>query len=121
MPVSELKTPRLKRSPLPAKQNQLLGALSAAEVKRLTPHLEPIEMALGQVVYESGRVLDYVYFPTTCIISLLAVMENGSSAEIAIVGKEGLVGISLFMAARPRQAARWCSAGGARSGSERST
>ncbi len=97
MPVSELKTPRLKRSPLPAKQNQLLGALSAAELKRLTPHLEPVEMALGQVVYESGRALDYVYFPTTCIISLLYVMENGSSAEIAIVGNEGLVGISLFM------------------------
>jgi CRP-like cAMP-binding protein len=88
---------KLKQSPLLAKQNQLLASLSAAELKRLTPHLEPIEMALGEVVYESGRVLDYVYFPTTCIISLLYVMEDGSSAEIAIVGNEGLVGISLFM------------------------
>ena len=80
-----------------AKQNHLLAALSAAELKRLSAHLEPVEMELGHVIYESGRVLDYVYFPTTCIISLLYVMEDGSSAEIAIVGHEGLVGISLFM------------------------
>ena len=80
-----------------AKHNHLLAALSAAERKRLASHLEPVQMALGEVVYESGRLLDYVYFPTTCIISLLYVMENGSSAEIAIVGNEGLVGISLFM------------------------
>jgi CRP-like cAMP-binding protein len=89
--------PKVKQSPLLAKQNHLLAVLSAAELKRLAPHLEPIDMALGQVIYESGRVLDYVYFPTTCIISLLYVMEDGSSAEIAIVGNEGLVGISLFM------------------------
>ena len=80
-----------------AKQNHLLASLSAAELKRLSPHLEKVEMPLGHVIYESGRVLDYVYFPTTCIISLLYVMEDGSSAEIAIVGHEGLVGISLFM------------------------
>src|SRR5438067_223711 len=80
-----------------AKQNHLLALLSAAELKRLSAHLEPVEMPLGHVIYESGRVLDYVYFPTTCIISLLYVMEDGSSAEIAIVGHEGLVGISLFM------------------------
>jgi CRP-like cAMP-binding protein len=97
MAALKLRTSRVKHSPLPAKQNQLLDALSAAELKRLAPHLESIEMALGEVVYESGRVLDYVYFPTTCIISLLYVMEDGSSAEIAIVGNEGLVGISLFM------------------------
>ena len=90
MPRAEKKTQR-------AKQNYLLASLSAAELKRLSPHLEPIEMPLGHVIYESGRVLDYVYFPTTCIISLLYVMEDGSSAEIAIVGHEGLVGISLFM------------------------
>jgi CRP-like cAMP-binding protein len=78
-------------------ENRLLGALSAAEFKRLSPHLEPVPMELGQVVYESGRLLDHVYFPTTAIISLLYVMEDGSSAEIAIVGNEGLVGISLFM------------------------
>jgi len=80
-----------------AKRNDLLASLSPAEFKRLSAHLEPVEMSLGQVIYESGRVLDYVHFPTTCIISLLYVMENGSSAEIAIVGHEGLVGISLFM------------------------
>jgi len=90
MPRAEKKTQR-------AKQNYLLASLSAAELKRLSPHLEPIEMPLGHVIYESGRVLDYVYFPTSCIISLLYVMEDGSSAEIAIVGHEGLVGISLFM------------------------
>ena len=77
--------------------NRLLASLSAAELKRLRPHLDPVTMELGQVVYESGRLLDHVYFPTTAIISLLYVMEDGSSAEIAIVGNEGLVGISLFM------------------------
>ena len=94
---TKAKAPRPKQAPPLAKQNQLLDALSTAELKRLVPHLEPVEMPLGQVIYESGRVLDYVYFPTTCIISLLYVMEDGSSAEIAIVGHEGLVGISLFM------------------------
>jgi CRP-like cAMP-binding protein len=79
------------------KQNQLLASLSAAEFKRLSAHLEPFPMPLGQVVYESGRALDHVYFPTTAIVSLLYVMEDGSSAEIAVVGNEGLVGISLFM------------------------
>ena len=83
--------------PLKPTENHLLAALSAAELKRLRPHLEPVPMALGQVVYESGRLLDHVYFPTSSIISLLYVLENGSSAEIAVVGNEGLVGISLFM------------------------
>ena len=78
-------------------QNHLLASLSRAELKRLRPHLEPLEMPLGQVVSESGRLLDHVYFPTTAIISLLYVMEDGSSAEIAVVGNEGVVGISLFM------------------------
>ena len=78
-------------------QNQILAALSKAELKRLRPHLESVPMPLGHVVYESGRLLDHVYFPTTSIVSLLYVMEDGSSAEIAVVGLEGLVGISLFM------------------------
>jgi len=78
-------------------QNHLLAALSKAELKRLSPHLEPVVMPLGLVIYESGRLLDHVYFPTTCIVSLLYVMEDGASAEIAVVGNEGLVGISLFM------------------------
>ncbi len=79
------------------KQNQLLAALSAAELKRLRRHLEPVDMPLGDVVYESGRHLDHVYFPTTCIVSLLYVLENGASAEIAVVGNEGVVGVSIFM------------------------
>ena len=83
--------------PLKPTENHLLAALSAAELKRLRPHLEPVPMPLGQVVYESGRLLDHVYFPTSSIVSLLYVLENGSSAEIAVVGNEGLVGISLFM------------------------
>jgi CRP-like cAMP-binding protein len=78
-------------------QNQLLDALSAAELKRLRPRLELVDMPLGDVVYESGRHIDYVYFPTTCIVSLLYVLENGASAEIAVVGHEGVVGISIFM------------------------
>jgi len=75
----------------------LLAALSAAELKRLRPNLEPVDMELGDVVYEPGRLLDHLYFPTTAIVSLLYVMEDGASAEIAVVGNEGVVGISLFM------------------------
>ncbi len=82
------------RSP---KQNRLLAALPKDEFERLLPHLELVEMPLGQVLYESGGRLHHVYFPTTSIVSLLYVMEDGSSAEIAIVGNEGILGISLFM------------------------
>ncbi len=77
--------------------NMLLAVLPTAERERLYPSLEPVAMALGDVVYESGSRQDYVYFPTTAIVSLLYVMEDGASAEIAVVGKEGIVGISLFM------------------------
>ena len=79
------------------RNNQLLAALPAAEWDRWLPQLESIEMPLGQVLYESGTTLSHVYFPLTSIVSLLYVMENGSSAEIAVVGNEGIVGISLFM------------------------
>jgi CRP-like cAMP-binding protein len=78
-------------------QNYLLGAMPAAEFERLSPDLELVEMPLGEVLYESGARLDHVYFPTTCIVSLLYVLENGASAEIAVVGNEGILGISLFM------------------------
>jgi CRP-like cAMP-binding protein len=78
-------------------ENHLLAALPDAESQRWLPQLEPVEMPLGQVLYESGGTLSHVYFPTTAIVSLLYVMENGASAEIAVVGNEGIVGISLFM------------------------
>jgi len=78
-------------------QNHLLDVLPEAEYDRLSPHLEQIELPLGKVLYESGQKLRYVYFPTTSIVSMLYVMEDGASAEIAVVGNEGIVGISLFM------------------------
>jgi len=84
-------------SPHTPKQNHLLAALPADDYARLAPDLELIPMPLGWAVYESGGHLSYVYFPTTSIVSLLYVMESGASAEIAITGNEGLVGISLFM------------------------
>ncbi len=85
------------RAPQSPNQNHLLAALPAAEFERLAPHLEPVEMLLGDVLYESGGLLQHVYFPTTAILSLHYVMENGSSSEIAGVGNEGVLGISLFM------------------------
>lgn len=80
-----------------AKLNRLLAALPDAALERWLPDLELVEFPLGYVLYESGNVGTNVYFPTSAIVSLLYVMENGDSAEIAIVGNEGLVGISLFM------------------------
>jgi len=77
--------------------NYLLAALPEAEWQRWLPALESIDMPLGQVLYESGSTLSHVYFPITSIVSLLYVMEDGASAEIAVVGNEGIVGISLFM------------------------
>jgi CRP-like cAMP-binding protein len=79
------------------RRNRLLAALPPAEWERWLPHLEPVDMPLGKVLYESGSRLSHVYFPTTSIVSLLYVMEDGASAEIAVVGNEGIVGISLFM------------------------
>jgi len=77
--------------------NQLLAALPDAEWQRWLPALESVDMPLGQVLYESGDTLSHVYFPITSIVSLLYVMEDGASAEIAVVGNEGIVGVSLFM------------------------
>ena len=84
-------------STIALQKNQLIAALSAAERARWQPHLELVEMPLGKVLYESGGTLTHVYFPTTSIVSLLYVMEDGASAEIAVVGNEGIIGISLFM------------------------
>ena len=79
------------------RQNRLLAALPDAEWQRWSPMLEWVELPLGHVLYESGKTLSHMYFPTTAIVSLLYVLENGASAEIAVVGHEGLVGIALFM------------------------
>jgi CRP-like cAMP-binding protein len=84
-------------SPHSPLQNQLLAALPADVLERLVPQLELVPMRLGQAIYESGGLLSHVYFPTTSIVSLLYVLEDGASAEIAIVGNEGILGISLFM------------------------
>jgi len=100
-----------KASPLPSRatadvaaparhnphQNHLLNALPSGDYKRFASHLELVPMKLGDVLYEPGVQLRYVYFPTTSIVSLLYVLEDGASAEIAIVGNEGILGISLFM------------------------
>jgi CRP-like cAMP-binding protein len=79
------------------KTNDLLAALPDTEWQRWLPQLEKVEFKLGQVLYESGSTMYHVHFPTDAIVSLLYVMENGASAEIAVVGHEGLVGISIFM------------------------
>ena len=84
-------------TPPDPRMNQLLAALPAPEWARWQPLLELVDMPLGKVLFESGATLSHVYFPINAIVSLLYVMENGASAEIAIVGNEGLVGISLFM------------------------
>jgi CRP-like cAMP-binding protein len=85
--------------PIPAnkRQNKLLAVLPEPERRRLFPHLEPDSMPLGKALYESGDRLEHVYFPTSAIVSLLYIMEDGASAEIAIVGNEGIVGVALFM------------------------
>jgi CRP-like cAMP-binding protein len=83
--------------PHDAVENRLLAALPLEEYKRLLPHLEPFSFSLGEVVYESGGQLDYIYFPTTAIVSLLYIMENGATAEMGLAGNEGVVGIALFM------------------------
>ena len=92
--ASELLLMATSRDP---KKNHLLAALPDADWARWLPQLEWVDMPLGQVLYESGSSLSHIFFPTTAIVSLLHVLENGSSAEIAVVGNEGLVGISLFM------------------------
>jgi CRP-like cAMP-binding protein len=78
-------------------ENHLLAALPADELARWLPQLEPVEMPLGSLLSEAGMAMTHVYFPTTAIVSLLYVLADGSSAEIAVVGNDGLVGVSLFM------------------------
>ncbi|MDO9466266.1 MAG: Crp/Fnr family transcriptional regulator [Thiobacillus sp.] len=83
--------------PFHPRQNHLLAALPDEEYERLLPNLQQVPMPLGQVLYESGEQMRHVYFPVDAIVSMLYVMEDGASAEIAIVGNEGVVGVSLFM------------------------
>lgn len=78
-------------------RNRLLAALPPEAYQRLLPDLEPVSLALGEVIYESHDALSHVYFPTTAIISLLYTMENGSTAEMGVVGCDGVVGIAVFM------------------------
>ena len=79
------------------KQNHLLAALSPLVMDRLSEHLETVALKLGEAIYESGDAMNHVYFPADCIVSLLYVMENGASAEISVVGNEGLVGVALYL------------------------
>src|SRR5664279_5335339 len=92
-------SPRTHVMPVAAdpRENDLLAALPPADWTRWQPQLERADLPLGHVVYESGHTMSHVFFPTTAIVSLLYVMENGASAEIAVVGHEGIVGVSLFM------------------------
>src|ERR1043165_523474 len=85
------------KSPTDPRQNHILDALPQLERERLFPHLKLVPMPLGMVLYESGAALRHVYFPTDSIVSLLYVMQDGASAEIAVVGNEGVIGVSLFM------------------------
>jgi len=87
----------MSRTSLEPVGNRLLAMLPRVEYERLLPHLERVSFALGEVIYESGGQQSYIYFPTTVIISLLYLMENGSSAEMGVAGNEGLVGVALFM------------------------
>lgn len=79
------------------RQNHLLNSLLSEEYQRLAPHLTFVDMPLGEVIYESGVEMNYVYFPRTCIVCLLYVMENGASAEIVVVGNDGIVAVTVYM------------------------
>ena len=85
------------QAPPTPRQNHLLGALPRAAYERLLPSLELVPMPLGEVIHTAGSDLPYLYFPTTCIVSLVYVMANGASAEIAVTGYEGLLGVALFL------------------------
>lgn len=79
------------------RENHIINALPPDVFDRMEHDLEPIDLPLGKVLYESGQTFNYVYFPSDCIVSLLYVMENGAPAEIAVIGNEGIVGLALFM------------------------
>ena len=81
----------------PPEQNHILSSLPPAVRERLFPHFKPVTLSLGTVLYESGSLMPHIYFPTDAIVSLLYVLDSGASAEIAVVGNDGAVGVSLFM------------------------
>jgi CRP-like cAMP-binding protein len=89
--------PAVPRALSGPRSNRLLAALPDDDYRELVPFLEPVRLPLGSALYESGGLQGYVYFPTSAIVSLIYVLEDGSSAEIAVTGSEGLVGIALFM------------------------
>jgi CRP-like cAMP-binding protein len=99
-----------------ARSNQLIAALPETVWKQWSPHLEAVEMPVGEVLHGSGCTLNHVYFPTTSIVSLLCTLENGASAEIAVVGNEGIVGVSTFMGGKttPNDAVVQCGGHGFR-------
>ncbi|PKM29891.1 MAG: Crp/Fnr family transcriptional regulator [Gammaproteobacteria bacterium HGW-Gammaproteobacteria-11] len=97
MTLSNITNPHYQSLPASPQQNHLLVGLKEETAERILPHLELVDMPLGKVLYEPDDVMTHVYFPVDCIVSLLYVMENGASAEISVIGNEGLVGISLFM------------------------
>ncbi len=93
-----------------AKRNRLLASLPDADWQGWLPLLERVQLPLGHVIYESGASLSHGYFPTSAIVSLQYVTESGATAQIAVVGNEGIVGISLFMGVARHRAGRWCRA-----------
>jgi CRP-like cAMP-binding protein len=87
----------LSAQPNAAVGNRLLAALPREDYKHLLPHLQPVQVDLGEVIYESGGHLDYIYFPTSCVVSLLYTMERGITAEMGLAGSDGVVGVALFL------------------------
>ncbi len=87
----------VRQSPSSPRDNQLLAALPTDAWQRLVPHLELVKLKLGDVIYECGGKLSHAYFPTSAVVSLLYVLEDGASAEIAVVGNDGMLGVALFM------------------------
>jgi CRP-like cAMP-binding protein len=94
MPITLIAPSGAPHSP---RQNLLLSALPEADYQRLLPHLEPVQLKIGQPMYDTGTAMRHVYFPANCIVSMLYVTRNGASTETAVIGNEGMVGVALLM------------------------